>query len=90
MLIVKKYHNNIYFVLIDDNKQIIINKYFTKQDGKLLLYKELKKTYRFENYLNIQNYEFRKSITKVRLSDHDFPIFFLIILPWWRKSACGY
>ena len=36
------------------------------------MFKHIKSTFKFENYLHISNQSFRKALTKVRLSSHSF------------------
>ena len=48
--------------------------YLASQDGKLYLYKMFKKSYKFEKYLEIPNFDYRRAVTKFRLSDHKLPI----------------
>ena len=40
----------------------------------MLLYKSIKVRYDKEQYLDFNNYECRKFVTKVRISDHNLPI----------------
>ena len=45
-----------------------------KETGKLSLYQTVKVVYRYEMYLDIKNSNYRKTFTKLRISDHHFPI----------------
>ena len=45
-----------------------------KKETKLNLYKTIKKNYDFEQYLDVLNKENRVSITRIRMSNHHFPI----------------
>ena len=49
-------------------------KYLSVQDGKLLQYKNFKKSNLMEKYLTVHNFEHRKAVTKLRVSDHHLPI----------------
>ena len=49
-------------------------KYLSHEDGKLTLYKDIKRAYCKEKYLAINNYQYRRAVTKIRLSDHNLPI----------------
>jgi hypothetical protein len=59
--------------------QSVYNQSFFKSlkenDGKLIVYKEVKNVYRMEKYLtSVIHPKFRKAITQIRLSSHKFPI----------------
>ena len=45
-----------------------------KLNNKLALYSEVKNNFRKEPYLNIKEFEYRSAITRLRLSNHGFPI----------------
>ena len=49
-------------------------KYLPIQDCKLLLYKNFKKSNLMEKYLTVHNFEHRKAVTKLRVSEHHLPI----------------
>ena len=69
----KKVIKNIKKRLNDISSQQIINT-LTTNPGKLTFLAEAKKIHNFEPYLNIENLEHRKAITKLRTSSHNLLI----------------
>ena len=64
---------NIKIRLHDISSQTII-KNLNENTGKLAFLGQLKKTHNFEHYLNIDNFEHRRAITKIRTSSHKLQI----------------
>ena len=51
-----------------------LNKDENTDSGKMQFLRKIKDSYNFEPYLNIQNDQHRKSISKIRLSSHRLAI----------------
>ena len=59
--------------LRDISSQTIIST-LTANPGKLTLLAQIKNTHKFESYLNINNFEHRRAISKIRTSSHKLQV----------------
>lgn len=64
---------NIKIRLKDISSQTIIST-LTTHPGKLTILAQIKRTHEFESYLNINNFEHRRAISKIRTSSHKLEI----------------